>query len=168
MARHICPLQIVLVATCVYYYTNTPTSKSLIKSCRDLFLQYGGPEEFSSDGGPQFKAEEFQTLLKQWECDHRCSSAHYPLSNGRAELAVKTSKRMIQDNIAADGSLNCQKFARAMLQYRNTPLTDCNLSPTQILFHRNLHDFLPCHPYQYKPSPWLHIAKCLFTLVTPC
>ena len=144
----------------LYYFKQPPTSKSLVNVCRNLFLQYGGAETFCSDGGPQFTAGTFQTFLEKWACDHRISSAQYPQSNGRAELGVKTSKRLIRGNLAADGSLDCDKFAKAILQYRNTPLQDGGLSPAQILFGRDLRDFVPSHPSKYKLSPrWTELAR---------
>ena len=85
-------------------------------------------------------AKGFQDYLKNWGCMNRTSSASYAQSNGRAELGVKTSKRLIRGNLAADGSLDCDKFAKAIMQYRNTPLKDGELSPARILFSRDLRD----------------------------
>ena len=74
----------------------------------------------------------------------------YPQSNGWAESAVKSAKRIIHNNISADGSLNNDKAARAILQHRNTPLPGLNLSPAQILLHRQLRDSVPAHPTHYQ------------------
>ena len=41
---------------------------------------------------------------------------------------------------------------RALVQYRNTPLTDLRLSPAQIVFNRQLRDFIPVLPHKYRPS----------------
>ena len=92
-------------------------SMNLINICRDLFTYYGAPVEFSSDGGPQFTAQVFQQFLQDWGIAHRLSLAGYPQSNGRAELGVKTSKRIIFDNTNQDGSLNNDNAARTILQY---------------------------------------------------
>ena len=119
---------------------------SLINTCREIFTNYGTSEEISTDGGPQFTSQPFNT----WAIQRHLSSAHYPESNGRAELAVKSSKRIIYDNTNPDGSLNTDKAARAILQHRNTPLPDINLSPAQLLFHRQLRDHLSTHPKQYS------------------
>ena len=43
----------------------------------------------------------------------------------------------------SSGSLNCDKFSRAILEYRNTPCRDLGVSPSNILFGRNLKDHLP-------------------------
>ena len=81
--------------------------------------------------------------MKRWGTKHRLSSAYFPQSNGRAELAVKATKRLLEDNTDMFGNLNTDKFVCALLQYRNTPDRDCILSPAQILFGRNLRDSMP-------------------------
>ena len=51
-------------------------------------------------------------------------------------------------------------MARAILQYRNTPRPDDNLSPAQITFHRVLRDHIPMHPAYYRIHPeWAVAAK---------
>ena len=94
----------------------------------------------SSDGGPEFIASITADFLNRWGISHRNSSAYLPQSNGRAEVAVKTAKRLLRSNIGPDGSLNTDSFLKAMLQLRNTPDPDCHLSPAQILFGRPLRD----------------------------
>ena len=146
---------------CVYHIKNgDATSSILIKICRELFCTYGVPDELSSDGGPQFKAEEFKQFLNNWGVHHRKSSVEYPQSNGRAEVGVKTMKRIIRDCTSTNGDLNNDKAMAAILQYRNTPLPDVELSPSQILFHRNLKDSLPSHPSHYHlHKEWIVSAE---------
>ena len=43
-------------------------------------------------------------------------------------------------NTGPNGSLNQDSFLRAMLQLRNTPDPDCNVSPAQVVFGRPLRD----------------------------
>ena len=50
----------------------------------------------------------------------RVSSIGNAHANCRAELAVKSMKRLLRENVNQDGSLNSAKFSRAILQYRNT------------------------------------------------
>ena len=45
-------------------------------------------------------------------------------------------------NTSPTGSLDHDRFLRAMLQLRNTPDPDCNISPAQIVFGRPLRDTL--------------------------
>ena len=146
---------------CLYHAkTGEMNSTMLVKIFRDLFVAYGAPEELSSDGGPQFTGKIFTDFLKNWGIKHRLSSVAYPQSNGRAELAVKAGKRIIHNNVSSDGSLNNDNAARAVLQYRNTPLPDIKLSPAQILLHRNLRDSMPAHPDHYHLNKnWVISAK---------
>ena len=126
-------------------------AENLIDSLRRMFSTYGIPDELSSDGGPEFKASVTEQFLHNWGVSHRMSSVGYPHSNCRAELGVKTVKRMILNNTGPDGNLNVDAFQRAILQYRNTPDQHTSLSPAMILFGRPIKDFIPILPGAYRP-----------------
>ena len=52
---------------CLHHFKpGSATSQNLITSYWSLFMNYGVPEEFSSDGGPQFTSTSFQNFLKKW------------------------------------------------------------------------------------------------------
>ena len=84
----------------------------LITSLRRVFVTYGIAEELSSDGGPEFQSKVTKNFLKSWGVDHCLSSVAFPHSNCRAEIGVKTSKRLITNNTKADGSLDADSFQR--------------------------------------------------------
>ena len=88
----------------------------------------------------------FEDFTKKWGVSHRISSAHHSQSNGRAEVCVKSVKRLLRTNISADGSLDTDAVMRGLLQLRNTPDPDTNLSPALILLGTKLRDFLPIPP----------------------
>ena len=52
----------------------------------------------------------------------------------------EASKRLLISNISLNGDLNNDLFLRALLQLRNTPDPDCNLSPAEIVFGHPLRD----------------------------
>ena len=54
--------------------------------------------------------------------------------------------------MSVHGSLHTDKVMRALMQYRNTPLSDLRLSPAQIVYNRQLRGFVPVLPYKYRPS----------------
>ena len=108
-----------------------------------LFSVFGVPRELATDGGPPYNSHDYSLFLQRWGIKPRKSSAHYPQSNGRAELAVKTAKRILMNNCDTNGDVENDRMARALLQYRNTPLQGLNLSPAQILYGRNLNDCMP-------------------------
>ena len=107
---------------------------------------FGVPIEMSNDGGPEYKSKEFGEFLTRWGVKLRMSSAYHPSSNGRAEVAVKATKRAMRDNIGPDGRLNGDKFARALMLLRNTPDRETGLSPAEVLLGRRLRDALPIMP----------------------
>ena len=51
---------------------------TLVKTCRNLFAQFGVPEELSFDGGPPFDSYEWTQFSVQWDIQRRLSSANYP------------------------------------------------------------------------------------------
>ena len=138
----------------IFHSKDSPTTKFLERHLREIFMRYGRPEQLDSDGGPQFKSEAFQRFLDTWGVYHRTSSPYYPQSNGRAELAVKSAKRMLRDNVNPNGTIHNDRVACSVLQYHNTPLQDGFMSPAQLLFGRPLCDFLPMNPKAYCLHPY--------------
>ena len=127
--------------------TSHAGARGLVACLRKWFETFGVPEQVSSDGGPEFTADFTQSFLKKWGVSHRISSAYNPQSNGRAEVAVKTVKRLMRSNTGVSGSLDTDRFLRAMLQLRNTPDPDCGISPSEIVFGRQLRDSLSFASY---------------------
>ena len=123
----------------------------LIDCLRRSFVTYGIPDELSSDGGPEFTAAKTHEFLKTWGVHHRLSSVAFPHSNCRAEVGVKTTKRLITDNPGSLGKLDTDSFQRAILQYRNCPDKDTTLSPAMCVFGRSIKDIIPVLPGRYKP-----------------
>ena len=108
--------------------TTLEGAAGLIRHLRSFFATFGVPEELSSAGGPEFSAGCTEAFFRLWGVRHRVSSAHFPQPNGRAEVAVKSAKRLLMSNTSPTGSLDHDQFLRAMLQLRNTPDPDCNIS----------------------------------------
>ena len=122
----------------------------LIRQLRETFVIYGIPDELSSDGGPEFTAEETKNFLNPGECDIVHPVA-FPHSNCRAELGVKTCKRMVTNNTDPNGELDTDRFQRAMLQYLNCPDQNTKMSPAMIAFGCVIKDFIPVLPGRYEP-----------------
>ena len=111
-----------------------------------------------------------QEFLGTWGVRHRISSAHFLVPNGRAEFADKAAKRLLMSNTGPTGSLNQDRFLRAMLQLMDTPNPDCHmvlclttshqtqrLRPTRA--RRLLPYLLTGEALEHKhPS---HVARCL-------
>ena len=96
-----------------------------------------------SDNGPQFSSSEFRDFCRRLDIKHVTSSPHFQSSNGAAERAVQTVKRLWRKT--ADKQL-------ALLNYRTTPLEDVNLSPVQLLMGRRSRNTLPAATDILRPK----------------
>ena len=74
-----------------YYYSRYIEVESL----------YGIPEQVFPDNGPQFSCSEFAPFANTWGFVHSTSCPRYPKSNGLAEKAVQTAKRIIMKATAS-------------------------------------------------------------------
>ena len=102
-------------------------SRTVIDTPNAQFGRHGIPATMRTDNGPQYSSEEFKDFCKSYSILHVTSSPHTPHSNGEAERAVQTVKRLW--NKAPDKHL-------ALLYYRSTSLESVGLSPAQLLMGR--------------------------------
>ena len=114
------------------------TAKTVIKQLKAHFAHYGCPERVVSDNGPQYASAEFAAFAAQWDFEHTPASPAHPKSNGKAESAVKTAKKLLQKVHDSGGDPYL-----AMLDHRNTPSQDHYLSPAQCFLSRRTRMLLP-------------------------
>ena len=115
-----------------------------------IFREVGVPELVRTDGALSFMSRQFKEFLEEWGIDHQTSS-HYPRSNGLAESAVKSAKKLLKrcwDNNR--GRINEREWSKGLIQQRNTPGIS-GKSPAEIVYGRPLRDDLPTHPSHFKP-----------------
>ena len=125
----------------------TTTSGSIISTLKSIFSRFGIPEEVVSDNGPQYASREFQDFGKAYNFKHTTSSPHFPQSNGHAERAVQTVKKLLKGSDDPYMSL---------LSYRSTPLPWCGLSPAELWMGRQVRSNIPQTSDTLKPQwPYL-------------
>ena len=107
------------------------TASAVIRGLKAQLVRHGIPDVMVTDNGPQFSSEMFRDFDKEWSFKHETSSPGYPQSNGEAENAVKTAKKLIESAIRA----GTDKWL-ALLDYRRTPSEFLESSPAQRLFSR--------------------------------
>ena len=110
------------------------------------FLDYGYPFIIISDNGPQFRGE-FRDYCEKHNIIHSPSSPYNPRSNGLAEAAVKSAKTLL---LKSD---NFKDFQNRLLEWRNVPLSNSNMSPAQLFFSRRQRTCLPSVPPPSLPTP---------------
>lgn len=92
-----------------------------------------------SDNGPQFSSERYSKFAEKYHFQHVTSSPYFPQSNGEAERAVGTIKRM----------LNKEKYL--YLAYRSTPLQN-GYCPSELLMSRKYRTTVPIAREQRSPK----------------
>ena len=92
----------------------------------------------------------FKDFCSRWGIEQRISSAYFPQSNKRAEVAVKHAKRMVRDSLGPGGT-DTDALARAILAHRNTPDQLTGLSPAQDIFGRTQRFSALYSPGRYLP-----------------
>ena len=124
------------------------TARCVINNLKKVFARFGVPDEVVSDNGSQYSntrnlfstTHEFKQFAEEWGFRHTTSSPEYPQSNGAAERAVQTAKRIFK-KAAADKK---DPF-EGLLKYRNTPFEDIGVSPVQLLMSRRTRTMIPTH-----------------------
>ena len=108
--------------------------------------RHGIPEQVFSDNGPQFSCAAFAQFANTWGFVQSTSSPRYPQSNGLAEKAVQTAKRIVMKATASGRDPYI-----ALPEYHTTPISDCGKSPAQLLMSRRLRSILPSKPASLQP-----------------
>ena len=65
---------------------NDTKSITIVKKMKKMFSRLGIPETLRSDNEPQYTAQVFKELSKEWNFKHVTSSPEYPKSNGFGKL----------------------------------------------------------------------------------
>ena len=71
-------------------------SVTVIKKMKTHFARYGISDQVVSDNGPQYTSHHFANFSRTWDFEHITNSPGHSQSNGMAESAVKTAKRIIK------------------------------------------------------------------------
>ena len=123
------------------------TANHVINLCKSQFSRHGIPDVLITDNGPQFFCHSFQCFAQQYQFNHCTSSPYHPQSNGMAEKAVQTMKRLMK-KATHDG----KDLYLALMEYRNTPWSDTIGSPAQRLMGRRTKTLIPTSDTLLQPK----------------
>lgn len=122
------------------------STSSVIKILKSLFSQFGVPDRFVTDNVP-FSSQVFKSFANEYSFTTVTSSPFYPRSNGRSEKAVAICKNLLRR--ARDSGKDIQLL---LLDYRNTPLNNVNVSPAQLFLNRVLKSKMPVRTNALHPK----------------
>lgn len=113
-------------------HTHTTTACTIIQKLKSIFARWGIPAELMSDNGPPYSSHEFEKFMRDYGITHITSSPMYPQSNGAAERAVQTAKKILSQD---DPAL-------ALMTYRSAK-TVTGYSPNEVMIGGDVRTNLP-------------------------
>lgn len=128
------------------------TSKAVISCIKSIMARHGICDALITDNGPQYASQEFKQFTLDWGFKHITSSPYFPSSNGMAEAAVKTVKKLVIKSCDSG-----EDFYKGLLAYRSTPLP-CGKSPTELLMKRRIKGTLPIPHFLLKSEGDEHMV----------
>lgn len=134
---------------------STTTVVNEIKKC---FARFGIPQTLITDNGRQFISDEFKKFTKDWGVKHVTSSPYHPQSNGLAERAVQTVKKLFKKCLHDHNDVYM-----ALLKFRTTARDRDLASPAERIFSRKLKTNLPTSTEMLKPKLQKDVKKHLFS-----
>ncbi|KAK3882515.1 hypothetical protein Pcinc_013114 [Petrolisthes cinctipes] len=114
------------------------SASSLVRECRVQFARHGVPLQIVAYSGTQFLSRTFHKFAEEWNFEVVTSSPYHHQSNGKAENAVHTIKKLLSKS-----EMSNTDPLLAILEWRNTPSEATGTSPTQKLFGRRCRTPLP-------------------------
>ena len=124
------------------YVCKKNTADVAISSLEKMFATHGLPYTVTSDNGPHFVAESFQTFLRDNGIKHRKVTPLWPQVNGEKERQNRSLLKRMQ--IAQVEREVWKKAVQTYLvAHWNTPHPSTGVCPAELLFHRKLRTKLP-------------------------
>ena len=117
---------------------NSLTAQHVLNHFKLIFPEYGWPVTLVSDNGHCYAAEVFTRVMQEYNVNHIRSSPHYPQSNGLEEKFIQIVK-----NVFHKARKEGADQYKALMIYRNTPLSGNLQSPMQMLQSRTVRSQLP-------------------------
>ncbi|KAJ0173950.1 hypothetical protein K1T71_010096 [Dendrolimus kikuchii] len=118
----------------IFNVHSTSARYTIDKLC-ELFSRWGLPKQIVSDNGPQFACKEFKDFTKSNGIEHIFTAPYHPASNGLAENAVRTMKRVIKKAIQSKQDIDRSLWA-FLLHYRNVEHATTGECPALLLIGR--------------------------------
>ncbi|CAK1597488.1 unnamed protein product [Parnassius mnemosyne] len=119
------------------YKMTSISANCLIDRLNELFSRFGFPRQIVTDNGAQFTSKEFEYFNKHNGIEHVFKAPYHPSSNGLAENAVRTLKRVIKKALQDNQNIDRALWA-FLMYYRNVEHATTGESPAMLMFGRRI------------------------------
>ncbi|XP_049886457.1 uncharacterized protein K02A2.6-like [Pectinophora gossypiella] len=116
---------------------SSTSAGALIDRLYELFSRWGLPKQIVSDNGPQFASGELESFIKSNGIEHIFTAPYHPASNGLAENAVRTLKRVIKKALIEKKNVD-RALWTFLIHYRNVEHSTTGESPAMLLLGRRI------------------------------
>ena len=123
----------------------TTSAKAVIPKLDNIFCRQGVPVVIKSDNGPPFNSSEFEQFASYLGFEHRKVTPYWPKANGEVERFMRTIGKAIRTAHIEKKNWK-QALYQFLRQYRATPHSTTNVSPSEALNNRKLKIPLPSIP----------------------
>jgi hypothetical protein len=121
----------------VFPMTSGTSATTVSTKLRECFARFGLPIQLVTDGGPPFTSHDFAAFLQKNGVFHVITAPYHPSSNGAAENAVKTVKKVLK-KASSEGEDTETALLKILLQYRNSPHSSTAREPAVAMLGRRL------------------------------
>ncbi|KAK3093815.1 hypothetical protein FSP39_020533 [Pinctada imbricata] len=122
--------------------TKVTTSEKITRILSKMFVTHGLPVSIQTDNGPQFISEHFRSFMQLHGIIHRHTTPLWPQANGEVERQNRSIMKRVR--IAhAQGRDWKSDLDDYLIMYRSTAHTVTGVSPSKLLFGREMRTKLP-------------------------
>jgi hypothetical protein len=123
----------------------TTSAKSVIPKLDNIFSHQGVPVVLKSENGPPFICSEFEQFASYLGLEHCKVTPYWPKADGEVEQFMRTIEKAIRTAHIEKKNWK-QALYQFLRQYRATPHSTTNVSPSEALNNRKLKIPLPSIP----------------------
>ena len=133
---------LVVVDHCSKFVFSIPikdkTSKSVVGALRSQVFPHlvRLPDRVLTDNGPEFRAEEFNDLLRSFNIEHVYSTRYRAAGNGRVERVNRTITQLLKPLVRDSHESWDVKLPQAVIIYNNTHHSQIEATPAQFILEK--------------------------------
>lgn len=135
------------------------SARAVIPKLDAIFARQGIPDVVKSDNGSPFNSLEFKKFAEYLGFQLRRITPYWPKANGEVERFMRTLGKCVKSS-CVEGKNWKQELWKFLRQYRATPHTTTDISPSEALNQRKLKISLP------EPSHPIHLKSPKITQAT--
>jgi hypothetical protein len=139
--------QKVYIVVCTDYMTKWVEAKALHRVIEeaiidflfeDIFIRFGVPREFVTDGGHPFTSHGFKATLQKYHIQHRMTTTYHPQANGQVERTNKVIEAILTKTVKENKKDWSHRLPKTLWAYRTTWRNTTRFSRYELVYGKVL------------------------------